>query len=896
MSKKQYIYSFASSNVEKKHVSPKLLGSKGASLAQMCLLGLPVPPGFTISTDVCNYFLKNNSFPSGFNNHLRQEIAKIESITGKSFGGKKRPLLFSVRSGAQVSMPGMMETVLNVGLCPKTLPGLAKETQDEKFSYDSYRRLITMYSDVVMDKGTNTNKNIREILEKILAEKKSSLNVLEDSSLSVADLQEICSIYKSKILSVLNHSFPDNPHLQLTNSIKSVFLSWNGERAKKYRKIEGIPQNLGTAVTVQCMVFGNMGNSSATGVAFTRNPSTGHNDLYGEWLLNAQGEDVVAGTRTPLPINNHTKTIITNKQKTLYDLFPKSYTSLINIKQILENFYKDMQDIEFTIEKDKLWMLQTRNGKRNGYAAVKIGLDMLDEKIIDENTFINRLSYKNLQDIMHPSFSPDHEKKLTPIASGLPAGPGCAEGIAVFCPKRAQELFKKNKKIVLMREETSPEDIHGMHLSSAIVTSRGGMTSHAALVARGWGKSCVVGCSGLSINYEKKLALAGKKIIEEGDWISVNGSNGYVYDEKIAFSDFSLTKDEHTSRLLKIFSKSQQVGLRANADTPEDAINALKNGAKGIGLCRTEHMFFDSERIKDMRKMIIFKDNLLIRKKALKNLQRVQQKDFYLILKAMSSFPVTIRLLDPPLHEFLPNDDKNLKPLLKNSELSLASARELVESLRESNPMLGHRGCRLGISYPEITEMQVSAIFHACISLIKEGFDPRPEIMVPLVGSVGEFVNQKNIINHCYENIAKSSNLEIKYLVGTMIELPRACLVSHKIAEHADFLSFGTNDLTQTVFGFSRDDVSGIINNYITEKIFSSDPFQTIDLDGVGSLVRLASEQARAVKKDIKIGICGEHGGDPDSILFFRDIGLDYVSCSPFRLPIALLACSKNID
>ena len=896
MSRKQYIYSFASSDVEKEHLSPDLLGGKGASLAQMCLLGLPVPPGFTISTNVCNYFLKNNSFPPGFFSELNKAIAKIEALTNKIFGGDQTPLLLSVRSGAQVSMPGMMETVLNVGLCVKTLPGLVLETKDERFSYDAYRRLITMYADVVMDKAANADKNIRKILEDILDEKKSSLNVFEDNDLSVVDLQKICFAYKKKIQSVLNRSFPEDPKLQLLDSIRSVFLSWNGSRAKKYRKIENISDELGTAVTVQSMVFGNMGNSSATGVAFTRNPSTGYNAIYGEWLLNAQGEDVVAGIRTPLPINDDSKTIITNNQKTLCDFFPEPYKELEKIKHLLEKFYTDMQDVEFTIERGKLWMLQTRPAKRSGYGAIKVALDMLDEKIINENTFVERISYSNLQDVLHPSFDPIHEGRLTPITKGLPAGPGCATGIAVFCPKKAQELSKKNKKIVLIREETSPEDVQGMHSSSAIVTSRGGMTSHAALVARGWGKCCVVGCSNLTIDYEKKLALTEKNTIKEGDWVSVNGSTGYIYKEKIGLADFSVIENKQTYRALKLFSRSQKISLRANADTPEDAKKALNYGAKGIGLCRTEHMFFDSSRISDMRKMIIFKDNSVLRKKALKNLLIAQQRDFYLILKAMSSFPVTIRLLDPPLHEFLPNEDKALKALLKNSDLDLAYAREQIESLRESNPMLGHRGCRLGISYPEITEMQVSAIFNSCVSLIKEGYHPLPEIMVPLVGSVGEFINQKNIITNCYKTIAKNSGVQIKYSVGTMIELPRACLISHKIAKHADFLSFGTNDLTQTVFGFSRDDVSGIINNYIKENIFSSDPFQTIDVNGVGSLVRIAVEQAKTVKKDIKIGICGEHGGDPDSIFFFRNIGLDYVSCSPFRLPIALLACAKNID
>ena len=868
-----------------------VLGGKGANLAEMCNLNIPVPPGFTISTDVCNYFLKNNSFPKGFEDELLSGIKEVEKNLGFEFGNEKKPLLFSIRSGARQSMPGMMDTVLNVGLTEKTILGLIKKTNDERFAYDSYRRLIMMYSDVVMEKANNLNVGIREHLDLILTKIKKDRKIIHDYELKINDLKNICLIFKKEVKKKLKIDFPDNPYEQLWGSIKAVFTSWNGFRAREYRRIEKISDKWGTAVTVQSMVFGNMGKKSATGVAFTRNPSTGEDFLYGEWLPNAQGEDVVAGIRTPYPINGHSKNMLTKEKKTFESNYPKLYEKLLKIKKILENHYCDMQDIEFTIQNESLWMLQTRKGKRNGHSAIKIAVDLYNQKIISANEIAKQIFPDNIEEVMHPCFKTEDEKLSKVITRGLPAGPGCATGIAVFSPEKAQELSKKKEEVVLIREETSPEDIHGMHVSEAIITSRGGMTSHAALVARGWGKCCVVGCSDIIIN--KNSAKVNKTTIKEGDWVSVNGSSGNIYIDKIKLIRPQLSKNNDFINLFNILKNLQKIGVRSNSDTPEDAMRAKKMGAKGIGLCRTEHMFFNPKRISEIRKMIVFRESTKIREGAIMKLLPFQKNDFYKILKSMSPYPVTIRLLDPPLHEFLPQNEQQVSELAKQTKVSKKIIEGNIIQLHESNPMLGHRGCRLGISYPEITKMQSISILEAAAKLIKENISVLPEIMIPLVGSVNEFNHQKKIIIDSANEVEAKNNLKINYKVGTMIELPRACLIADEIAKTADFLSFGTNDLTQTTFGFSRDDVSGVLKDYIDKEIIKEDPFQTLDVGGVGKLIEHAVSGARKSNPKIKIGICGEHGGDPRSITFFKKCGLDYVSCSPFRVPIAILCAAK---
>ena len=894
MKQKKYIYNFSPQNVEGNKKLINLLGGKGANLAEMSQLNIPVPPGFTISTDVCNYFLKNKRFPSGFKKSLLESIKNIELALGREFGSIKNPLLFSVRSGARKSMPGMMETVLNVGLTSKTLDGLILQTNDERFAYDSYRRLIMMYSDVVMEKANNLTQDIREHLESILVLNKQKGNIIHDSELSIFLLKKLCKIFKQEIKTKLNQNFPDDPHEQLLSAIKAVFISWNGFRAKEYRKIENIPNDWGTAVTIQSMVFGNMGQNSATGVAFTRNPSTGSNNLYGEWLPNAQGEDVVAGIRTPYPINEESKNQLTKNNSTLELKFPKLYKRLISIKSVLEKHYHNMQDIEFTIQEGTLWMLQTRDGKRNGHAAIKIGLDLYKEKVINKIELSNRIRPEHIEEAMHPYFNAEKEKGAQILTAGLPAGPGCAVGRAVFTPERAQEFTDKKEPVILIREETSPEDIHGMHVANAIITSRGGMTSHAALIARGWGKCCVVGCSELIINYKEHRATIHSFIIREGDWISVNGGAGKIYKHRIPLQDSQVKQNKNFNQLFNILKNNQKIGVRANADTAADAKTARAMGAKGIGLCRTEHMFFNPKRINEIRKMIIFRDNQKIRKNAIMNLLPVQEKDFYSILKAMAPYPVTIRLLDPPLHEFLPQHKKQIALLSRLTGVSIEQILNNIRKLHENNPMLGHRGCRLGISYPEITEMQATAILGAAANLAKKGIDAKPEIMVPLVGSLNEFNHQKLIIEKCANKIKQSTNTQFNYKIGTMIELPRACLTAGEIAQSADFFSFGTNDLTQTTFGFSRDDVSSVLNDYIENDIIYQDPFQSLDVGGVGRLIEIAVQEARKANPEIKIGICGEHGGDPQSIDFFKNQKFNYISCSPFRIPIAILCATKE--
>ena len=887
------IYTFGNKVAEGSACDYKILGGKGANLAEMTSLGIPVPPGFTISTEVCNYYMKNNKFPNELSNELKKSLSLIEKIMEKKFGCKQNPLLVSVRSGGRQSMPGMMETVLNIGLTVETIPGLIEQTQNENFVFDAYRRLITMYADVVMEKSANLNKEIgiRKILDQKLELLKKEEGVEADSKISIHGLKNICKEYKATIKSILGHEFPDDPKIQLWNSIEAVFNSWNGKRAINYRKIEKIPNNWGTAVNIQSMVFGNMGKDSATGVAFTRNPATGKNIFYGEWLPCAQGEDVVAGLRTPNPLNELSR-VKNNKLPSLENEMPFIYKKLNKIRLKLENHYKDMQDIEFTIENGKLWMLQTRTGKRNGMAAIRIAIDLLNKKIINEKTALKRVSAEQLNETMHPMLNIEIEKNTKILTKGLPAGPGAAYGQIVFSSEDAEQWKKDGKKIILVRDETSPEDIHGMYASEAILTSRGGMTSHAALVARGWGKCCIVGCSEIDVDTRNKKLIINNKELSEGDWITMNGSSGNVYLGTIPLEDVNLKSNKYFQNLMVIADKYRKLKIRTNADTPDDAKIAKSFGAEGIGLCRTEHMFFEPNRIISIREMIVAKSKKE-RKFAIMKLLLHQQNDFYNLFKTMSPYPVTIRLLDPPLHEFIPKKDDQIKELAKKLNISLKTLINRINTLHELNPMLGHRGCRLGISYPEITEMQSTAIFKATAKLLKEGIKTIPEIMIPLVGSESELNHQKQIVNNVAKDIQKKTNQKLDYFVGTMIELPRACTIADKIAQNADFFSFGTNDLTQTTYGFSRDDISSFLPNYFENNILDKDPFQSIDIEGVGSLVKMGVKKGRSINKKLKIGICGEHGGDPESILFFNEIGLDYVSCSPYRVPIARLVTAQ---
>jgi pyruvate,orthophosphate dikinase len=893
----KHVFSFGNGIADGSAKDKNLLGGKGANLSEMTNIGIPVPPGFTISTDVCNFYMDKGALPEHLEPQVKSAFENIEIIMKQRFGSIENPLLVSVRSGARQSMPGMMETVLNIGITSKTIPGLIKSSGNEKFVYDAYRRLITMYSDVVMEKTLDINvkegESIRDKLDFILDERKRENNIKKDSDLTVKELKKLCILYKKEIINSLGEEFPDDVHIQFWGAVKAVFKSWNGKRAISYRNIENIPHHWGTAVNIQAMVFGNRNKNSATGVGFTRNPATGENIFYGEWLPNAQGEDVVAGIRTPNPLNPFNLNPIAKKLPTLNVVMPELYAELDIIQKKLENHYGDMQDIEFTIENGQLWMLQTRTGKRNGQAALQMAIEMLREGLISEKTAIGRIKPEQLDEIMHPMLDRKIEKQRDILTTGLPAGPGGAAGQIVFTADDAERWYKEGKKVILVRSETSPEDVHGMFVSEAILTDRGGMTSHAALVARGWGKCCVVGCSNLKISINEKNLTIDGNILKEGDWITLNGSNGNVYQNKIPLIDVNLKENKSFQSLMKITDKYKKMSVRTNADSPSDAKKAREFGAEGIGLCRTEHMFFDPDRVLAIREMIIAK-NKSYRRKAIMKLLKHQKKDFYGILKAMEPYPVTIRLLDPPLHEFLPNNDKGIKQLAKDLKIPLLLLKERIDNLYEVNPMLGHRGCRLGISYPEITEMQVRAIFEATIKLINEKMSPVPEIMIPLVGSVEEFRHQKKIIDNMAKIIKKEKKIEFDYYVGTMIELPRACATADKIAKEADFFSFGTNDLTQTTFGFSRDDIGSFLPDYIEKKIVKIDPFQSIDQEGVGSLVKMGVERGRSSNPDLKIGVCGEHGGDPESINFFHNVGLDYISCSPFRVPIARLATAQS--
>ncbi len=893
----KYVYYFGKGTADGKADMKNLLGGKGANLAEMSNLGVPVPPGFTITTDVCTYYYDHGKkYPAELEKQVDGAMEKVEDVMGAKFGDPDNPLLISVRSGARQSMPGMMETVLNIGLTSETIKGLIAKTNNERFAYDAFRRLITMYSDVVMEKAVGVEvkegKGIREQLEEELEKVKKAKGVKLDTELTTDDLKELVEIYKKKVKEVLGTEFPDNAREQLWGGVGAVFQSWNGKRAISYRKIENIPAEWGTAVNVQAMVFGNMGDNSATGVAFTRNPATGEKLFFGEWLSNAQGEDVVAGIRTPNPINMAGKTEDTKHLPSLEEKMPAIYKKLDGIQQKLETHYKDMQDIEFTIQDGQLWMLQTRSGKRTGPAAVRMAVDMCLEKLINEKIAIMRIKPSQLDEFLHPMVDPKEEKTATILAKGLPAGPGGANGMIVFTADDAESWAKQGKEVILVRNETSPEDVHGMHAAEAILTAKGGMTSHAALVARGWGKCCIVGCSALNISVAEKKVTVNGKSLTEGDWITLNGTAGRVYEGKLPLVEPDLEENIHYNKLMEWADKFRTLGVRTNADRPEDAAQAREFGAQGIGLCRTEHMFFDPKRIMAVREMIVA-ENEDTRRKAVMKLLPFQREDFYGILKAMKDLPVTIRLLDPPLHEFVNLDEKQIGELSKELSVSVEKLKARIGSLHELNPMLGHRGCRLGIAYPEITEMQARAIFEAAAELTKEGVKVYPEVMIPLVGTAAELSNQRDLVEKAALAVIKEKGIEFKYLIGTMIELPRACLTANEIAEHAEFFSFGTNDLTQTTFGFSRDDIGGFLPYYLEHNILPEDPFQSLDQTGVGQLVEMGVDKGRSIRSDLKIGICGEHGGDPSSIDFCHRIGLNYVSCSPFRVPIARFAAAQ---
>ena len=901
---KKYVYSFGGGKADGNESMKNLLGGKGANLAEMAgnpNLKLPVPPGFTITTEVCTYYYDNGKkYPVVLKSQIEKALNGVEKIMGKKFGDTKDPLLLSVRSGARKSMPGMMDTVLNIGLTEDTIPGLIAVTGDERFAYDAYRRLVMMYADVVMEKagGLEPAKGIgiRKIMDEVLEGVKHKKGYKIDTDLTVDDLKWLVKEFKGLIKKHMKLEFPENAWDQLMGGVGAVFASWNGKRAIEYRRIEKIPDEWGTAVNVQAMVFGNMGDDSNTGVAFTRNPGNGDNHFYGEYLVNAQGEDVVAGIRTPSPINEFSKNDHSKDLTTLEKLNPKVYKELYDIQKRLEKHYHDMQDIEFTVEKGKLFMLQCRVGKRNGVAAVKMAADMYKEKMIDADTAIMRVGPNQLVELLLPMIDPAAEATHKKIAKGLPAGPGGAIGRVVFTSEEAVKWGEKGEKVILVREETSPEDVDGMHKSQAILTTKGGMTSHAALVARGWGKCCIVGCSDISINTKEKYFIGrdGKKV-KEGDWISLNGTKGTVYEGVLPLSAVDLQKNESYNTLMKLVDKTKQLGVRTNADTPKDAEQAMVFGADGIGLFRTEHMFYGEggERpLFILRKMIMSKSEEE-RRKALNELFPFVKKDIKATLKVMKGKPVTIRLLDPPLHEFVPHDKHKLAVLSKELGIKMETLNLRILALHENNPMLGHRGVRLGISYPEITEMQVRAILEAAAELGKEGVKALPEIMIPVTCSRLELEHQKEIVDRVYKEVCKKMNLKkIDYLFGTMIEIPRAALRANRMAMVADFFSFGTNDLTQMTFGFSRDDIGSFLPKYLDLKILPNDPFQTLDRESVGELVEEATIRGRQTKPNLKVGICGEHGGDADSVKFCHEVGLNYVSCSPFRVPIARLAAA----
>ena len=900
---KKNVYFFGGGTADGKATMKNLLGGKGANLAEMSSLGVPVPAGYTITTEVCIDFYKNRGrIPKNVLVESQKALAKVEKIMGKKYGDPKNPLLLSVRSGARQSMPGMMDTVLNVGLCSKTLPGLIEKAGDARFAYDAYRRLITMYADVVMEKAAGIEpkegQSIRAKLEHAMEAMKKKKKVTEDTDLTADDLKALCEQFKAIVKKTIGKAFPDDAEKQLIGGISAVFQSWNGKRAIAYRRIEGIPGEWGTAVNVQSMVFGNLGETSATGVAFTRDPATGENKFFGEWLVNAQGEDVVAGIRTPSPLNEATKTAGTRKMKSLEKQWPGLYKQFVEIRNKLEKHYKDMQDLEFTIEDQKFYMLQTRTGKRTCTAAVRMAVEMAESRLIDRKTAIMRVNPESLDELLHPMLNPAQEKKAVVLAKGLPAGPGGGVGQVVLTADDAEAWAKKGKTVILVRNETSPEDVHGMHAAVAILTARGGMTSHAALVARGWGKCCIVGCADLNINVKAKKITVNGRTIKEGDVISMNGSLGKVYQGKVGVVPAQPEKNKWYKTLMGWADSTRQINVRTNAESIEDAKQALEFGAEGIGLARTEHMFFDPKRIIYMRQMILA-ETAAQRRKAVMKLLPFQKKDFLGIFKAMAGKPVTVRLLDPPLHEFVGSLVENGKPtkelhaLSKKIKMPVNKIIERIEALHEFNPMLGHRGCRLGIAYPEITEMQVRAILEAAAELTKKNIKVLPEIMVPLIGTKAELVHQNALIRSVAAEVNKEYKMKVKYLVGTMIEIPRAALTADKIAEVAEFFSFGTNDLTQMGFGYSRDDIAGFLPYYLDNEILPADPFDKLDQEGIGQLVDMAVKKGRKTRAKLKCGICGEHGGEPSSVKFCHRVGLDYVSCSPFRVPIARFAAAQ---
>jgi len=891
---KKYVYRFIKNGAEGNKDQKALLGGKGANLHEMSNLGLNVPEGFTITTEACTYFFQNGGkWPEGLEEQVKEAVAWLEKVTGKKFGDPSAPLLVSVRSGARASMPGMMDTVLNLGLNREITLGLAKLTDNPRFAFDSYRRFIKMFGDVVL--GLKPKKGEEDPFEAVLEEVKKKANKKLDTELDAGELEEVANRSLEVVQKLTGKPFPEEPWEQLKLAIDAVFKSWMNERAIEYRRIYKIPDDWGTAVNVQRMVFGNFGDDSGTGVAFTRDPATGEKRFYGEFLPKAQGEDVVAGIRTPIHIDQ------------METVFPQAHKELFEVLKKLEQHYKDMQDVEFTIENGRLYILQCRAGKRTGLAAVRIALDMLDEGLIDEKTAITRIEADQVTFLLRPIFDEEARKKARSrlLAKGLPAGPGAASGRICLFSDEVKEKKAKWGKVLLVRHETSPEDVKGMEASEGILTARGGMTSHAALVARQRGKVCVVGCKDLEINYEKREVRFGTKVLKEGDFISLDGNTGEVYEGEIKTSPSEVLQvliektlkpeDAPTyrrfERLMQIADKFRRLGVRTNADRPEEARMAVAFGAQGIGLCRTEHMFFQGERITSMRKMIMAETEEE-RRKALDELLPYQKEDFVGLFREMGGRPVTIRTLDPPLHEFLPNDEDKILDFSKKTGIPVERIKQRIAELHEFNPMLGHRGCRLGITYPEITEMQARAIFEAACQVKKEGIDVKPEVMIPLVGTITEFRHQEAVVRKVAEEVFKKEGVQVDYLVGTMIEIPRAAVMADEIAEGAEFFSFGTNDLTQTGFGMSRDDYGPFVKDYLAKGILKTDPFITIE-KGIAELVRIGVERGRQKRKNLKIGVCGEHGGDPDSIFVFHKIGLDYVSCSPFRVPVARVASAQ---
>lgn len=866
-----YVYRFGNLRADGSARLSALLGGKGAGLAEMTNLGIPVPPGFTITTKVCIHYLKTGQYPKRLLNEVKQGMKFIENITGRKFGSAENPLLLSVRSGAKASMPGMLDSVLNLGLNDTTVNGLARLTQNRRFALDSYRRFIEMFSEVVLDLPP-------EIFEQILESEKKLHNLKQDSELTENTLEYIIRHYKIKVLELTHKPFPENPFDQLWQSITAVFESWNNPRAIEYRRIYNIPEDWGTAVNVQAMVFGNLGETSATGVVFTRNPATGEKEPYGEYLINAQGEDIVAGIRTPKPI------------EWLKETHPKNYEQLLRILRKLENHYRDMQDVEFTIEDNRLWILQSRRAKRTPRAAVKIAYDMHKENLITKAQAIMRIAPKDVEALLHPTIS--DKEKTTPIAKGIPASPGATSGYAIFSTPKAIKMGRQGMKVILVRPKTSAEDVGGMAHAVGFLTATGGMTSHAAVVARGMGKPCIVGCEDIKIDETNQKAMFGNQEIKQGTKITIDGTTGLVYLGELKTQETELSLEFKT--ILQWADEIRTLKVRTNADTPQDALLARRYGAQGIGLCRTEHMFFGTKRIQAMREMILA-TNTEQRTRVLNKLLPFQKQDFIEIFKVMDGLPVTIRTLDPPLHEFLPKEENQIISLAKRLKIPIEKVKQRINQLKEDNPMLGFRGCRLGIIYPEITEMQAQAIFEAACEATKQGIKVLPEIMIPLVGSVNELINQKKIIERIANLTMAKYQVKINYSIGTMIEVPRAALIADEIARQADFFSFGTNDLTQTVFGYSRDDAGKFLPYYLNNGILNNDPFETIDKDGVGLLIKTAVKLGRKINPELKIGVCGEHGGDPISINFFHKIGLDYISASPYRIPGARIAAAQAV-